>query len=597
MRVRLWIVAIFAASASATAAHGRSDGERPAVATSYDRDVRPIFRKRCANCHNPERPRGELDLTSYAGVLAGGAGGKAVVARAPEESPVYTLASHLEEPHMPPNAARIPQLEIDVLRRWIEGGLAENAGDTSTRPTDGAGDHSTLSPPGGLVSPVASVRAAAVTALAVSPSRPVVAVSGHKQILLYDLAGRKLLGALAFPEGDVFVLRFSGDARTLLAAGGIGAEVGKVVLFDTADWRRIATLGDELDAILAADLSPDGERVVLGGPSRLVKVLGRPRGEVVHTFRKPTDWVTAASISPDGLLVAAGDRFGGLFLWEARSGKEFLALRGHGKAITAIGWLAERDAMLTAGEDGRIEAWDLHTGRTTAGWDAHAGGALAIDLGRSGRIASAGRDRRVKIWDPGGRLVADLGPTADDATRVCWTADGRGLVSGDCAGELRIWSPERSSYVTLPTLASAKPATMAMVEPDLAPARPFIPRPLPTPTPERQTSDSAPSGDGLDLALSSARAAVAAAEKTVADLSRIARARSRAKQGPGQQEEARLSVLEALDAANHGLKSLRAALAADPDNASLKRAIREAEQAVGQLEERLGRDHPPSSGR
>jgi WD40 repeat protein len=93
----------------------------------------------------------------------------------------------------------------------------------------------------------------------------------------------------------------------MLAAGGIGAESGKVVLFDTSGWRRIATLGDELDAILAADLSPDGTRVVLGGPSRLVKVLGRPRGEIMHTIRKPTDWVTAVSFSPDGLLVAAGD--------------------------------------------------------------------------------------------------------------------------------------------------------------------------------------------------------------------------------------------------------------------------------------------------
>ena len=81
--------------------------------------------------------------------------------------------------------------------------------------------------------------------------------------------------------------------------------------------------------------------MVLGGPGRVVKVLASPRGDVLHTFRKPTDWVTAASISPDGLLVAAGDRFGGLFVWEVRTGREFLSLRGHAKAVTAIGWLAD----------------------------------------------------------------------------------------------------------------------------------------------------------------------------------------------------------------------------------------------------------------
>jgi WD40 repeat protein len=130
-----------------------------------------------------------------------------------------------------------------------------------------------------------------------------------------------------------------------------------------------------------------------------VKVLGRPRGDVLHTLRKPTEWVTAASFSPDGLLVAAGDRFGGLFLWETRSGKELVSPRGHPRATTGIAWLAGKDAMLTAGEDGRIEVWDLHSGKALAGWDAHAGGVLSLDGGRAGRIASSGRDRHIKIWE------------------------------------------------------------------------------------------------------------------------------------------------------------------------------------------------------
>ncbi len=500
MFVRPWIFAISAACTLAAAAPARPDDGPSSAAPSYDREVRPIFRKRCASCHNPERPRGELDLTSYAGVLAGGAGGKAVVARAAEESPVYTLPAHLEEPHMPPNAARLPQRELDVLRRWIDGGLAEDA---SANRKGGPVSEPAASPAGGLIPPVAPARSPAVTALAVSPSRPLAAVSGHRQILVYDLDGRKPLGALAFPEGDVFALRFSADDRTLLAAGGIGAESGKVVLFDAATWRRLATLGDELDAVLAADLSPDGTRVVLGGPSRLVKILGHPRGDVLHTFRKPTEWVTAASFSPDGLLVAAGDRFGGLFLWEARSGKPFLTPRGHTRAVTAIAWLAGKDAMVTAGEDGRIECSDLHTGQSIVGWDAHAGGVLSIDVGPSGRIASAGRDRRVRVWAPDGRLVAERGPTLEITTRVAWTVGGRGLVSGDIAGELRLWSPEVPSYTILPTPVSAGPSPLAMVEPDLAPARPPTARPIPATS--RAISDSLPINDDLDVALDAAR--------------------------------------------------------------------------------------------
>jgi WD40 repeat protein len=433
-----------------------------------------------------------------------------------------------------------------------------------------------------------------VTALAVNPARPLSAVSGHKQILLHDLAGRKLIGALSFPEGDVFALRFSSDARILLAAGGTGAESGKVILFDTGDWRRIGTFGDELDVILAADLSPDGSSIVLGGPSRVVKVLDRPRGSVLHTLRKPTEWVTAASFSPDGLLVAAGDRFGGLFLWEARSGKEFASLRGHPRAITAIAWLAGKDAMLTAGEDGRIEVWDLHSGKALAGWDAHAGGVLSLDVGRAGRIASSGRDRHIKIWESDGRPVGDLGSASAETTRVAWTADGRGVVSGDLSGELRIWSRDDASYALLPTPVASKSQPLAMVEPVLAPARPFVA--APSRTPARRIPDSISTRDDLDVALYSARAAAVAAEKTVTELSRIAQARSRASSEAGPDASARRSQLEARDAASRGLASLRAALSADPDNLPLKRAILETEQAVQQLERRI-RNGQSSPGR
>ena len=45
-------------------------------------------------------------------------------------------------------------------------------------------------------------------------------------MLVFDLAAHKLLGALPFPEGDLFCLRFSKDGQTLLAAGGGGAESG-----------------------------------------------------------------------------------------------------------------------------------------------------------------------------------------------------------------------------------------------------------------------------------------------------------------------------------------------------------------------------------
>src|SRR5262245_25289710 len=91
--------------------------QEPAVSPSYDRDVQPILRKHCLNCHKGERPRGDLDMSSYAGLMGASASGKPVIPGKPRDSLLYALAAHLEAPKMPPGEARIPQADLEVIRR------------------------------------------------------------------------------------------------------------------------------------------------------------------------------------------------------------------------------------------------------------------------------------------------------------------------------------------------------------------------------------------------------------------------------------------------------------------------------------------------
>jgi mono/diheme cytochrome c family protein len=462
-----WLLLVFLVGSSPAAA------DEPAT---FEKDVKPVFKKHCVSCHNPDRPRGELDLSSFAGVMAGGVSGKAATAGKPEDSPVYTMPAHLEDPKMPPNKPKIPQRELDLIRNWIAGGLVEKTGGTAPdTPAPAAG---------GLTKAGPLARPTPVTALAVSPAAPLAAVPGRRQILLYELPSGKLFGALPFPEGEVHALRFSRDGTVLLVGGGVGGQSGKVVGFEAGSWKRLFELGDEVDVVLAADITADKSRVVLGGPGRVVKVFSVADGKQLHTFRKPTDWVTAVGFSPEGLLVAAGDRFGGLFVWEARSGKEFLTLRGHTGAVTGLGWRADSDVLASCSEDGTVRLWDMHAGTEAARWDAHLGGALALDFHPSGVIATAGRDGRVGVWDATGKRVADLGPSADHVTRVALTPNARAVVSGDWSGELRLWPVGGGPAVKLALPLDPQQMTAAV-----------IPVPTPAsvvPTPTRPTAAAQP---------------------------------------------------------------------------------------------------------
>ena len=98
------------------------------------------------------------------------------------------------------------------------------------------------------------------------------------------------------------------------------------------DRQAIPTLGEEYDTILTADLSADQSLVAIGGPSKVVKVFDLASGEILYQIKKHSEWVTQVQFSPDGILLATGDRNGGLHVWEARTGNAFYTLDGHKKS-------------------------------------------------------------------------------------------------------------------------------------------------------------------------------------------------------------------------------------------------------------------------
>ncbi len=318
--------------------------------------------------------------------------------------------------------------------------------------------------PQGLAAPQPLARLTAVTALAVSPAAPLLAVSGKQQVLLFDYAAGKAIGALDFAEGEVHVLRFSRDGKQLLAAGGVGGESGRAVVFAVDGWKRLHTVGDDADAILAADLSPDGKFVALGGPKRVVKVVSLADGQTLHTLRGATDWVLSARYSPDGLLLAYGDRFGGLHVAEAETGKEFLAFSGHTKAVTSLAWRSDSNVLASASEDGTLRLWDLHSGAILHSQEADPRGVLDIDYHATGVLASAGRSGRIDTWDDTLSPQQKVTASPNAVCKIGLSQDGKDVLSGDLPGTVMAWTLASSvgREIALP-VNSARPA-QAIVE-------------------------------------------------------------------------------------------------------------------------------------
>lgn len=418
---------------------------------NYKDNVAPVFNARCNACHNQDKKKGGLVLDNYTALMQGGASGAVVEAGDPGNSRLYLLVTHEEEPKMPPAAEKLPEAELDIIRKWIEAGAPETSGSVvamKEKPKlDFKLDPSAVGKPAGAPAMpeglsteplVTSARPNAITALAHSPWAPLAAVAGHKQVLLYNTQTTKLIGVLEFPEGIIETLRFTRDGGLLLAGGGRGGQLGKVVVWDVKTGQRLMEVGNEYDTVLAADISPDRSLVALGGPSKVLRVYDTSTNELVYECKKHTEWVTAVAFSPDGVLLASGDRNGGLLVWEAPNGREFYDLRAHTTMITDVDWRLDSNVLASASEDTTVRLWEMANGTQVKGWGAHGGGVESVRFAKDGRLASTGRDRVAKIWDQNGAVQRQLDAFPDVALQAVFNVDDAALVSGDYTGELRI---------------------------------------------------------------------------------------------------------------------------------------------------------------
>jgi WD40 repeat protein len=428
---------------------------------TYDEHIKPIFREHCLKCHGDDEQKADLNLANFTAVLKGGSGDKAVIAGRASQSLLFNaITAEDDAERMPPKKAAIPAPQIELIRQWIQGGLRESSAskslvaerDTTFTPTtdiklDGPPPMPESLPP---FTPPALTRPLPIIAMAASPRAPLIAVAGHEHVRLLDATTQQPLGVLAFPEGQPNVIRFSADGRVLMVAGGKPVQSGSVVLFDVKTGKRLTTIGDETDAVLAADLSPDQQLVALGGSGKIVKIYGTADGKLRHKLTKHTDWITALAFSPDGKKLASSDRAGGIHLWDPTGGGILLSLSEHKASVRALAWRSDSKMLASGGEDGLLIWWDAKDGwpaitktnahppeRPQGTYGKIPNGVLALTFGPKGELLSAGRDNQARLWDASGGSLKSFSSGGILPLQTTITFDGKGLFAGGADGVVR----------------------------------------------------------------------------------------------------------------------------------------------------------------
>ena len=231
----------------------------PAGPVSYYKQVRPILQANCQGCHQPAKDRGSYVMTAFDRLLAGGeSGDPAIVAKKPDQSHlIEQITPHNGKAKMPEGRPALDSGDIDLIRRWIVEGAADDTPANAKERFDA--EH-----------PPIYTRPPVIAAIDYSPDCKLMAVAGFHEVLLCDGQTGKLDARLIGLSERIQSLRFSPDGSHLAVAGGLPCRMGELQIWDVPKRKLVLSKVIGFDTLDGASWSPDGTKVAFGCPDNNV---------------------------------------------------------------------------------------------------------------------------------------------------------------------------------------------------------------------------------------------------------------------------------------------------------------------------------------
>ncbi len=92
-------------------------------AFDFARDVQPLLKARCFECHGPDKQESGFRLDDPIQAMQGGDSGKSIIAGKSQESRLIRYVSGADPDHrMPPDGPQLTSDEVNLLKQWIDSG-------------------------------------------------------------------------------------------------------------------------------------------------------------------------------------------------------------------------------------------------------------------------------------------------------------------------------------------------------------------------------------------------------------------------------------------------------------------------------------------
>jgi WD40 repeat protein len=274
--------------------------------------------------------------------------------------------------------------------------------------------------------------------LGISSGGELLAVTLGSSAEVWDVGRGQRACSLAMEKG--WALRSAAFNRERTQVAGVYAIAGSpdtgLAIWDSSSGRRLLNkthdLGDSYPNGIA--FSQDSTRLAVGFDEALITY--EADGLRQRSFKR-LGVTKALAFSPDDRCLAAVDVRGRLTIWNAATDRELAMVTNYRNSISREGLAFSADgAFLAASNADTVRVWRLNAAKERRVLRGHDGGIPCLAFNREkSLLASGGKDRTVRLWDPASGKLLSTFKTAGHVQSLAFSADGRLLAIGFWAGK------------------------------------------------------------------------------------------------------------------------------------------------------------------
>ncbi|MEM6432369.1 MAG: NB-ARC domain-containing protein [Cyanobacteria bacterium P01_D01_bin.115] len=206
-----------------------------------------------------------------------------------------------------------------------------------------------------------------------------------------------------------------------------------------------AALNQDFSSIQVVEFSPDGQLLATGDRKGCIQLWSLKLKKYLTTFRGHENDIRSLAFSPQGRTLVSGSEDSTIRLWDIEKYQCLHLFKGHRNWVRSVTFSPDGQFIVSGSDDSTIRLWDIQKQQCLHVFKGHTHFVCSVAFSPDGNfLASGSSDSTIRLWDIQKRQCLH---TFSGHTHLVWSVvfspDGNFLASGSSDSTIRLWDIQK----------------------------------------------------------------------------------------------------------------------------------------------------------